>query len=74
MKVTVTPEQIGLNTDPIIRGIATIRMFVAAHNMVLPGDRITGDELELLDDTANGMEEFLTAYKKFVTAEERRKT
>ena len=74
MKVTVTPEQIGLNTDPIIRGIATIRMFVAAHNVVLPGDRITGEELELLDDTANELEGFLTAYKRLLRGEERRIT
>ena len=73
MKVTVTPAQIGLDTEPIIRGIATIRMFVAAHNTVCPGDRITGEELELLGDTADGMESFLEAFRKFVHPEAERR-
>lgn len=69
MKVTATN---GLNTDAIIRGIATIRMFIAAHNVVTPGDRITGEELELLDDAANGMESFLEAFREQIRAEAER--
>lgn len=74
MTISLSADELGLDAEPVIRSIATIRMFVAAHNVVLPGDRITGEELELLDDTANELEGFLMAYKRLLRGEERRIT
>lgn len=62
----------GMEPEALIRAIATIRMFVAAHNVVIPGDRINGDELELLDRTADELEEYLNAYRSLVEAERRK--
>ena len=47
----------------IVRSVATLRMFIAAHNTVTPMERITGEELELLEDIAIELNDLLTAQK-----------
>lgn len=54
-----------IEPEVIVRATATLRMFVAAHNAVRPGEYVTGDELELLDGIADELETFLAAYKQF---------
>ena len=54
-----------IEPDVLIRSVATLRMFVAAHNMVRPGDGVSGEELELLEDAANELDTFLQAYKQY---------
>lgn len=47
----------------IVRSVATLRMFIAAHNTVTPMERITGEELELLEDIAIELNDLLAAQK-----------
>ena len=47
----------------IIKSVATLRMFIAAHNTVTPMERITAEELDLLEESANELERILKAQK-----------
>lgn len=54
-----------IEPDVLIKGVATLRMFIAAHNTSRPGEYVTGEELELIEDTANELDLFLGAYKQY---------
>lgn len=54
-----------IEPDVIVKGVATLRMFIAAHNTVRPADSVSGDELELLNDMADELEAFLSAYRLY---------
>lgn len=51
------------DTAAIIKSVATLRMFIAAHNTVTPVERITAEELDLLEESANELERILKAQK-----------
>ena len=66
MIVDVTPGQLGIEPEAIIRCVASLRMFVAAHNSVRPYECVTGEELELLEEAANDLETFHVKFKAFL--------
>lgn len=61
-----------IEPDVLIKSVATLRMFVAAHNTIRPGDSVSGEELELLNDTAEELEVFLAGYKQYRELNEKR--
>lgn len=54
-----------IEPDALIRGVAALRMFIAAHNIERPMETVNGEEIGLLSDTADELELFLEAYKQY---------